>query len=190
MLQQALKGQRKNRRSLLAPYEEAKKSYNRLSRRYKRRTLQLAKLQSKARRVKDLAALINERTHEALFGDGVEGATEEQKKRLVTAVNRCTTASNGLLTLCGEIEAADDNEQWVSARNSLASLGTQVVDLVAEHEKITESWMQIQFNVDMTTTGSNFTKPPGHIAYTPFTVYDAPHDHIDVRRAATVTTKR
>ena len=184
MLSQELKSRRTNRRSTLAPYEKAKKDYQALSKLSVRRGRKRAALEEKLIAIKESIATVSERL-DVMFEEEQEGKTSKERyKQLSVAINRSLNLANTMQDICKEMRQLEEKERWATAKKNLGALGTQLVDQIEEHERTTQSWMKIQFNIDMTTTGTGVAKLPGSIAYSPFTVHDPPFDHIDARNAA------
>jgi len=190
MLAQALEVNKRSQRVLLAPYERAKGDYRALSGQVGRQAKRIRKLQQQITSLKKLVGTVSEQTHDVLYSDAAKDIGDEEKTRLVNAVNRTVKTVERIENDAKDISRTRETKLLAMAKKNLVGLGTQVLDLVVEQEQTTESWLKIQSHVDQSSVGSGVRGLPGRIAYSPFTVNAPPFDHLDARRAAFVNKNR
>ena len=110
---------------------------------------------------------------------------KNEGNQLLKAVTNLMSQVEKIQKKTEELDGMDDIQLMDNAKGQVAEMGTAMIDQAVNYNEIAESWMGIRFNVDgRSRVGRGVEKYPGHVSFSPFTMYDPSFDHLDAKKAA------
>ncbi len=189
ILARALTARQRTRGSILTPFLSTKKAFQSIQRKTRRMHATLKRVRQKRRRVSELCATTTQHITTYLHGD--DSMDRVSPERMLSDVTKLAHAVERLDRSMADMEAPGLSDNIARLDASLAEMGEAFITQAEAHNTTAQSWMRTQFGTDArTAVGSTVRECPGAIHYSPFTVYDAPYDHIDAKGATDTRARR